>query len=1620
MLKSDKRQSVGSLMTVKTSSVSSIIIKISSLVKKKLKSSNAKLISEFVSRYLANLSMDDLTLHNIDEYVDVIVEHWLLFKQFDVQKLLSINAKQDPTTKRYQLFIVMPDMPFLVDSINMEITRHNYTKFLMINSGAIKVQRKNHLIQKIFAEDANLHLEANALIFVELNQSLSPDSAGLLIKDIKHVISDIKMAVDDWHNMRAVILKSIEDINQTTYSQISAITIAESKAFLQWLLDDNFTFLGTRDYEHVVKQKKATLQIIKKSSYGVLKDERGCQVTRDYNDIPSLARKIALSNKTFLIIGKTNTIATVHRPVYSDYIGVKKFNEKGALIGEQRIIGLFTSSAYHASPFKLPLLRQKVNSLLVKSKLPASGYAIKKLIHIINTIPRDDLFQATVDDLYALSMGILQLHDRTNTRLFVVRDIYMRYVSCLVYISRESFNTSLIKQIISILKVSFESDSYTYSLFFPNDQVVRIHCVLRINDSDNLKYNIKLIEMQIIEVARSWQESLAYDLIEYKGLEKGMKIAKRYQHAFPAGYRENFTALSAIKDISKLSMVTEAMPLNMRFYQSLSRINKNQFNLKLFHCLGDLHLSNVMPIFDSFGLQIIEEQSYQTTFEDGHCLWINDFSMQYPHRKLVLDEIKSIFNDAFINIWDGSAETDELNSLILQSSLTWRQVSLIRAYTKYLRQLNLPFSLSYVSLILNKYNDFLDSFIKFFDVKFNPSFNGSRELVLKRLDKRMQKEIAKVQLLDEERILRYYRNLLKSTLRTNYFQLDENGKSKTYLSFKVASSEIIEMPLPRPLYEIFAYSPRFEGIHLRTSKIARGGLRWSSRQEDFRTEILGLVKAQKVKNAVIIPSGAKGGFVPKKIGDITDKNESLKEGLSCYKLFINSMLDITDNIIDSKIIKPKDCVCYDGDDPYFVVAADRGTATFSDYANEIAINQQFWLGDAFASGGSNGYDHKKLGITARGAWEAVCFHLRTLGKDPQKDIITTIGIGDMSGDVFGNGMLLSNKIKLIAAFNHQYIFLDPNPDLQTSYNERLRLFNAKRSDWCDYDAECISNGGGIYSRFAKSIKLSSNLKKILHTKKAQLTPNELLRIILKANVDLIWNGGIGTFVKSEAQSNRDAEDTSNNAIRVNGSELSCKMFVEGGNLGATQPGRIEYELSGGIINTDFIDNSAGVDCSDHEVNIKIFLNGLVQKGDLAVHKRNSLLHSMEQEVAALVLNNNYQQNKVITLAAQQSNKYLNLYQQFIKEQESLGNLNPVIEFLPDDELFAERKSNKLGLTRPEISVLLSYAKIVLYSALIKNDELINDKFLQRYFRTAFPLSLNEKFPHRLLSHRLYKEITATQISNKLINDMTVTFIPQLEHETNASIVDVVKAYLIAREIFDMDGLWADIEILNDKISFQLQTDLMQNIIQVIRRAARWLLRHAKNLNNIEETIARYKRYVPVFYEGIPQWLVGDEKVEFEHQKKRLQTAGVPEHIAIKMASTQSMYSLLNIVSLVTKDRLSFNLVVESYFYLVNNLGLLSLREYINNCSVDSRWAVLSRAGFKMELDILQRKLTVKILKSKLAKQDKKTAVENWLRLNQDHLKQWNQLLVEMKNPGYVNYAIISVALTELKYIISTV
>ncbi|MCP1727524.1 glutamate dehydrogenase [Natronospira proteinivora] len=1506
--------------------------------------------------------------------------------------------------------LITDDMPFLVDSLSMALNRKGFTIHLTMHP-LLQVDRtpKGRLRQ---ADEPSTEVGDKTSIEswqqIEIDRETDEGRLEDLKDELLSVLRDVRLSVEDWSHMRQKANEIRVEL-ETRPPQTSS-DIREIISFLEWMESNHFTFLGYREYKLTDKNGQAALVSQDKTGLGILREPSRENRTRLLPDaVGEKARDSEL-----LVITKANSFATVHRPSYLDYVGIKTFDKEGNVIGEKRFLGLFTSSAYSRSPRDIPILRKKVDSVIKRAKLPASSHAGKALLHILETYPRDELFQSTVDELLDISTGIVQLQERQRVKLFIRRDAFGRFYSCLVYVPRERYNTQVRENIQAILKDELNGLSTESTVEIDESILARAHIIVRTQPWTAPEFSINEIERRIEDVVRSWQDHLRDILIKRAGEEDGIKLHHRYANCFPAAYREDVKPSAAAFDVVKMDKLTDDQSIRMSLYRPASHL-KNLLRFKIFRREQPIPISDILPMLENMGMKVIAERPYEVEMGDLSIVWIQDVEMIHAGgSEFELEDVRDIFQQAFESVWTGATENDGFNRLVLAAQLQWREVAILRAYCKYLSQTGLPFSQSYMEDTLVENSGISRQLVQLFQTAFDPTRGGDRSGSCREQSEAITQALDNVASLDADRILRAYLGVIRATLRTNYYQPGADQEWKDYISFKFDPAKVPELPLPKPAYEIFLYSPRVEGVHLRGGKVARGGLRWSDRREDFRTEVLGLMKAQQVKNTLIVPMGAKGGFVVKQPPASGGREAMMAEVEACYKSFIRGLLDITDNLQDGSVVPPTSCVRHDDDDPYLVVAADKGTATFSDLANAVAAEYDFWLGDAFASGGSVGYDHKKMGITAKGAWESVKRHFREMGIDCQNQEFSVVGVGDMGGDVFGNGMLLSRHIKLKAAFNHMHIFLDPEPDAEKSFQERERLFRLPRSTWEDYDKKLISKGGGIFSRSAKSIPLSPEVRTMLDVDDTRLSPQELIRAILKAPVDLLWNGGIGTYVKSVDENHADVGDRANDGVRINGSALRCRVVGEGGNLGLTQLGRIEYAGKGGRINTDFIDNSGGVDCSDREVNIKILLSMVMAEKGLTSKKRDKLFMDMTDEVSTQVLRDNYLQTQALSFTEAQSAARLNEHAHLVRVLERRGDLNRDLEYLPDEEVIKERRKAGKGLTRPELSIILAYAKNDVYSALLASD-VPEDAHLARELIDYFPTPLRDKYQDYMKQHRLRREIIATSITNSMINRMGPSFSQRMRDDTGADHPSVARAYTIAREAYGVRDLWAGIEALDNQIPASVQISMMVQIGRLLRNATRWLLNRPERRLDIAERVDYFAPGIAELRDSLMKLLPEGEIRRLGQSIQQFTDMGVPEKLAAYVMATEYLYSGLDLVDVARQRNLDMLTVAKVYFDIGTHLHLDWIREEIEALPVEGHWQSVARGTLRENLFSYRRDLAAIVLDATDGEElPPNERADAWCAENDERVSHAMRIIADMQNVGGLDFATVSVALQEIK------
>ncbi|MGE3897371.1 MAG: NAD-glutamate dehydrogenase, partial [Variibacter sp.] len=1427
------------------------------------------------------------------------------------------------------LEIVNDDMPFLLDSVLGELTEQGAAVRLVVHP-IFTIERDAAGGLRSF-RGANGKSGAGAresFIHIHVPRIESAARRAEIVAALEQTLRDVRMSVEDWSAMQAQVQALVAGLRENP-PPLPAEEVAEAAQLLEWLIANNFTFLGMRDYAFAAD--KADVEPLYDTGLGILR-QRDVHVLRRGSEIVSISPEIRafLTQPKALIITKANVRSRVHRRIYMDYIGVKRFDAKGAVVGEFRIVGLFTSTAYTRSTRSIPYLRRKVDAVLGRAGFDENSHSGKSLVNVLESYPRDDLFQIDEDTLYNFALAIMQLEERPRVRVLARRDKFDRFVSVIVYIPRDRFDSNVRGAIGDYLARMFNGRVSAFYPFFPEGPLVRVHFIIGRSEGETPRPDRAELEHEVGVIVRTWGDALDDALAIAHPAERAAALAARYKDAFSGGYREAYSAATAVSDIRVLEGLSAENPVDIDFYRR-DGAPATSANLKVWSAGRPIPLSERVPVLENMGFKVVDERTFRIDPAGGAVaeIWFHDMLLERDDGGAIEhDAIAGRLEAAMLAVMRGEAENDGFNTLVLAADLPWRDVAVLRTVARFLRQARIAYSQDYLSATLRKHAAITARIFSLFQAKFDPRVDISKEARAERtaaIAAEIETALMQVDSLDEDTILRRFVNAMQAALRTNFFQKTAEGAAKPTIAIKFSSRDVDELPAPRPLYEIFVYSPRMEGCHLRFGKVARGGIRWSDRPQDFRTEILSLVKAQQVKNAVIVPVGAKGGFVPKRIVPGMPRDAFQAEGVAVYKLLVSSMLDISDNIGPDGVIPPPDVVRHDNDDPYLVVAADKGTATFSDIANGLSEEHGYWLGDAFASGGSAGYDHKGMGITARGAWESVQRHFREMDIDIRTTPFSAVGVGDMSGDVFGNGMLRAKTIRLVAAFDHRDIFIDPDPNPELSFAERARLYALPRSSWQDYDKGLISAGGGVFSRALKEIPLSAAAQKTIGLAKAKATPQEVMRAILRANVDLLWFGGIGTYVRASTESDDAAGDRANDAIRAPATELNCKVVGEGANLGMTQRGRIEAALRGIRLNTDAIDNSAGVNTSDMEVNIKIALSVPERDGMLSRPDRNALLAAMTDEVGELVLRNNYLQTLALSLTERRGIEDLGFQQRLMQTLEARGELDRKIEFLPDDIEIGERRKRNQPLTRPELAVLLAYAKLSLYSDLL-DSAVPDDPYLARELGRYFPRRLADEFPGALEKHRLRREIIATHLANSIINRGGPSLVVRIADQTGAAPDRIASAFAAVRDSYGMTALNGEIDALDNKISGKLQLDLYASVQDLLLDRLVWFLRHVDLTQGLAGIVDHYGKGIADVAAVLDKALPQAAQASRNARVAALEGTGVPAGLARHIGDLGALAAAPDIVLIAERTQKPVSDVAATYFAAGAFFGLDRIRE----------------------------------------------------------------------------------------------
>jgi len=1525
--------------------------------------------------------------------------------------------------------IVTDDMPFLVDSVTSALAQEGRTVRLVIHPQLVVRRDGAGRLLEVLDLDVDdprpADARAESWMRIEIERDFVREDDRRTGDHLRRVLRDVRAAVHDWAPMRAVALRIADELQAAAPVGVANADLEDACELLRWMADERFVFLGYREYDLQVVDAADALVAVPGSGLGILGElpggiEDASNPSRSFSRLPAAVRAKA-REPYLLILTKANSRSTVHRSGYLDYVGIKRFGADGSVIGERRFLGLFSAAAYSESITHIPVLRRRYQRVMESMELVPGSHSARDLLQFLETYPRDELFATHAGQLIDIAASVLHLQERRHTKLYVRVDDYLRFVSCMVYLPRDRYNTATRLRVERVLSDAYQAVSVDHTSLVSESILARVHYVLHLRDGVP-EIDLQLLEERVAQAVQNWADEFVEAVVDEVGQQDAPRILHAFGEAFPPSYQDEFRAGVAVADALTITRL-QPDDLALHLYQVPGQ-PEGRYRLKLIRVGPAMSLSRILPTLQALGVDVLDEHPYQVARKGGASAWILDFGLELPAGPLPeREDLSERVTDALRAAWFAECETDAFNGLVLRAGLTWQQVAVLRAYARYLRQTGSAFSQDYIQEVLLAHPEISGQMVDLFWAQFGPSADGSdREVQAQGILARISASLNEVTSLDHDRILRSLTGLIRATLRTNAFALPRGPR--TPLSFKLDSRSIPELPLPKPMVEIWVYSPRVEGVHLRFGKVARGGLRWSDRREDFRTEVLGLVKAQEVKNAVIVPVGAKGGFVPARLPDpATDREAWMAEGKACYREFIGGLLDITDNLAGEpgtdRVVPPPGVVRRDGDDPYLVVAADKGTATFSDIANAIAEEYGFWLHDAFASGGSQGYDHKAMGITAKGAWESVKRHFRELDMDVQQQDFTCIGIGDMSGDVFGNGMLLSEHTGLIAAFDHRDIFIDPQPDRVRSFTERARLFALPRSSWADYDTDAISTGGGVYSRSAKSITLSPQAVAALGlpADTGALPPTDVIRAILRAPVDLFWNGGIGTYVKARTESQAEVGDKANDAIRVNADELRCRVIGEGGNLGFTQLGRVEAARHGIRLNTDAIDNSAGVDTSDHEVNIKILLNPLMQSGVLTQTERNELLVEMTDAVAASVLSDNYAQNVVLGNARAVAPNLITVHQRMIREFERVGLLDRAIEYLPDDEELETRRLAGQGLTSPELAVLLAYAKIALTGEL-NLARLGDDPWYAKSLLAYFPAEIGNRFADAVQAHPLRNEIVSTVTCNQLINMGGTTFVFRAVEETGASGLEVVHAASAAMAIFDLPAIWDAINELDNQVPTAAQTALHLDARRLLDRATRWFLQTRGGHIDVSGEVERFAELMRKHGPSAPGCLQGSEADRLTRNIEALIERGAPEALARSCAALLDMYCLLDIIEICQRTGEDPSTAIPLYFSISERYGVDRTLVRITGLPRGDRWSALARQALRSDLYAVIAALTERVMRASNPAVSVTERIEQWEAANAAGLARTRSTLEEIAEQEEVDLATLSVALRVMRNLVA--
>lgn len=1474
--------------------------------------------------------------------------------------------------------IVNDNMPFLFDSVMNELYAFGADVSLVLHPiYACRRDDAGRLVEFLGEAPPDGKAGRESLIHIHIGRVESAERRAELVQRLDQTLSDVRVAVTDWKPMRARVKEIVKRYRKAELP-IDEAELNKAVSFLEWLTEDDFIFLGLREYRLEGDVETGELEPELDTGLGLLRDPN-LRVLRRGTEFVVMTPEIRefLRQPPPLIVTKANAQTRVHRRVHLDFVGIKDYAKDGTLKGEVRLVGLFSSRAYTKSVLEIPYIREKVQAVLDRAGYDADSHSGKALLNVLEAYPRDELFQVDTDLLYHFAAAVLELGERPRIRVLARTDSYERFVSVLVFVPTRNYTTEQCTEIGAYLAEIYDGRVSATYVDYPEGPLARIHFIIGRHAGPTPEPERATVEAAVARIVRTWGDDFAKALLEKHGWETSERLLARYGEAFGAGYEATYPVETAVRDIGIIERVTAERPTAIVFFRRTGDA-ENRCSLKLFSHQRPTPLSDRVPILEQMGFRVINERTFRVDLAEDENVYVHDMTLvRTGPGSIDLDTMGPALEAMFMAVWTRRAESDGFNALLVTAGIAWRDIAMLRALARYLRQAGVPYSQDYIWGALNRYPAVARLLVELFHVRFDPRKEDiDRSLAAARLQEQIDAELEQVSNLDDDTIIRRFTNLLYAMLRTNFFKVDDNGNVPETFSFKLFPGAIDVLPAPRPFREIWVYSPRVEGVHLRFGEVARGGLRWSDRAQDFRTEVLGLVKAQQVKNAVIVPVGAKGGFLPKQLPETGGREALFAEGTAAYKIFINALLSITDNLLEGEVAPPAGVIRHDGDDPYLVVAADKGTATFSDTANGIAEARNFWLGDAFASGGSQGYDHKAMGITARGAWEAVKRHFREMDVDIQTTPFTVVGVGDMSGDVFGNGMLLSKAIRLLAAFDHRDIFIDPDPDPATSWEERKRLFDQPRTSWQDYNRELISKGGGVFSRSAKSIPLSAEIQALLGLSKASATPFEVIRAILRAEADLLWFGGIGTYVRADTETNLDVGDRANDAIRVTADELRVRVIGEGANLGVTQKARIAFARSGGRCNSDAIDNSAGVNTSDVEVNIKIALRAAEGQGLIDRARRNEVLAAMTDEVADIVLRNNYLQTLAISLTRELGLEDVGFEMRMMQLLGERGVLDREIETLPTDQELTSRASRGEALSRPEIGVLLAYAKITLYDALLSSS-VPDDTYLGRELRRYFPMLMQESFGDQIEGHPLRREIIATVLANSMINRGGPTFVVRMSDQTGAEVERIAQAFATCRDSFALTSLNGEIDGLDTLVPGDVQLALYSAVQDLVLDATVWFIRNARYDDGIESVVTRFRTGIEAIEPKLDRVMPQHLREATDETADGWIAAGVPDPLARRVSRLAITASVPDIIVVAEATGAPLERAAEAYFAIDGRFRIGQIEALARTLVVGDYYDGLALDRARRTLAEAHRRITQEVLSANSA-DDPGMAVEAWI------------------------------------------